>query len=84
MKARFQADADLDGRIIRGLKRVAPELDMRTAPAHFHRFIDNRDSPGVILLRGRITIADAIEDLVLIWSAGQADELVNRLVWIPL
>jgi hypothetical protein len=31
MRVRFQADADLDGRIIRGLRRVAPEIDIRTA-----------------------------------------------------
>ena len=31
MPIRFQADADLDGRILRGLRRLAPEVDMRTA-----------------------------------------------------
>lgn len=31
MPVRFQADADLDGRIIRGLRRTAPEIDIRTA-----------------------------------------------------
>jgi hypothetical protein len=31
MRVRFQADADLDGRILRGLRRSAPEIDIRTA-----------------------------------------------------
>jgi hypothetical protein len=31
MRVRFQADADLDGRVLRGLRRVAPEIDIRTA-----------------------------------------------------
>ena len=31
MRIKFQADADLDGRVIRGLRRVAPEIDMRTS-----------------------------------------------------
>ena len=31
MPVRFQADADLDGRILRGLRRAAPEIDIRTA-----------------------------------------------------
>jgi len=31
MRVRFQADADLDGRILRGLRRAVPEIDMRTA-----------------------------------------------------
>ena len=31
MRVRFQADADLDGRILSGLRRAAPEIDIRTA-----------------------------------------------------
>jgi hypothetical protein len=31
MRVRFQADADLDGRILRGLRRRAPAVDIRTA-----------------------------------------------------
>ena len=31
MRIKFQADWDLDGRVIRGLRRTAPEIDMRTA-----------------------------------------------------
>jgi len=31
MKVRFRADADLDGRVLRGLRRVAPEIDVRSA-----------------------------------------------------
>src|SRR2546427_3238358 len=33
MKVRFQADADLDNRIVRGIKRRGPEVDFRTAHA---------------------------------------------------
>src|SRR5712671_1330074 len=31
MRVKFQADGDLDGRILRGLRRAAPEIDIRTA-----------------------------------------------------
>jgi hypothetical protein len=31
MKIRFQADGDLDGRVLKGLKRSVPEIDIRTA-----------------------------------------------------
>lgn len=31
MRVRFQADADLDGRVLRGMRRTAPEIDIRTA-----------------------------------------------------
>jgi hypothetical protein len=116
MRVRFQADADLDGRILRGLRRAAPEIDIRTAaeaalegltdpevlrisadsgrilvsqdrrtmPAHFTRYTASAPSPGVVLLREAIPIAIAIEELLLIWSASEADEWIGRLVWIPL
>ena len=116
MRARFQADADLDGRILRGLRRAAPEIDIRTAadagldglsdpevlqiaadsgrilvsqdrrtmPAHFTRYFAAAPSPGVILLREAIPIATAIDELILIWSASDAEEWTGRLVWIPL
>lgn len=32
MKIRFQADNDFNGRIIRAVLRLAPEIDFRTAP----------------------------------------------------
>jgi predicted nuclease of predicted toxin-antitoxin system len=31
MRVRFQADADLDGRVLRGLRRAEPGVDIRTA-----------------------------------------------------
>jgi hypothetical protein len=111
MRIKFQADADLDGRIIRGLRRVSPEVDIRTAaeaglatvlrlaaeanrilisqdrstmPGHFQRFVSTSQNPGVILLRARVPIAVAIEELLLIWAASDSDEWINRLAWIPL
>ncbi len=116
MRVKYQADADLDGRVIRGIKRTAPEIDIRTAaeaglaglpdsevlriaatdgrvlvsqdrrtmPRHLHRFTATVRSPGVILLREGISIATAIEELVLIWSASEAEEWFNRLVWLPM
>lgn len=115
MRVRFQADADLEGRILRGLRRIAPEIDIRTAadaslagmkdpevlqfaadigrilvsqdrrtmPAHFARFSARAQSPGVILLREGISISRAIEELILVWSASDAEEWKGRLVWIP-
>jgi hypothetical protein len=114
--SRFQADADLDGRIIRGLRRAAHKIDIgtaadakleglsdadvlriladpgrllvsqdrRTMPAHFARYAAAAQSPGVILLRGAIPVATAIDELLLIWSASEAEEWIGRLVWIPL
>jgi hypothetical protein len=116
MRVRFQADADLDGRVLRGLKRVAREIDFQTAaeaalegisdpevlgiaarggrilvsqdrrtmPTHFRRFVSVAKSPGLILLREGVSIAAAIEELLLIWSASDAEDWTDRLIWIPL
>jgi Domain of unknown function (DUF5615) len=116
MRVRFQADADLDGRIVRGLRRAEPEIDIRTAseaglaglvdpevlriaalsgrillsqdrrtmPGHFALLKASTPSPGVVLLREAVPIATAIDELVLIWSASEAEEWISRLVWIPL
>ena len=53
-------------------------------PGHFARYAAKERSTGLILLRDGIPIATAIEDLVLIWSATEAEEWSGRLVWIPL
>jgi hypothetical protein len=31
MRVRFQADADLDGRVLRGLRRAEPQIDIQSA-----------------------------------------------------
>lgn len=116
MRIRFQADADLDGRVIRGLKRRSQDVDIRssaqagltgledpevlrlaaeagrilvsqdrrTMPGHFAEHVAMRKSPGVILLREEVSIAVAIDELMLVWAASEAEEWINRLVWIPL
>jgi hypothetical protein len=50
-------------------------------PGHFARFSTQYESPGVILLREAIPISTAIEELLLIWSASEAEEWKGRLVW---
>ncbi len=53
-------------------------------PGHFQRFVWVAKSPGVILLRGGVSIGSAIEELLLVWSASDAEDWLNRLIWIPL
>ena len=52
-------------------------------PLHFSRYVARAQSPGVILLRAAIPISTAIDELALIWNAGEVEEWFNRLVWIP-
>jgi len=41
-------------------------------------------SPGVLLVPQRLPVGEAIEELVLIWAASDADEWRNRILRIPL
>jgi hypothetical protein len=88
---RSAAEANLAGASDPEVLRIAAEggrllisQDRGTMPGHLRRFVAGARSPGLILVRERTSIATAIEDLVLIWSASEPEEWTNRLLWIPL
>jgi hypothetical protein len=64
--------------------RILVSHDHSTMPVHFANFISNQESPGLILIEQRLPVKDAIEELLLIWEASEAEEWTNRLVFIPL
>src|SRR5580693_2569803 len=59
--------------------RILVSHDKRTMPYHFSEFIKTRTSPGLLIVPQQMTIALAIEELLLIWSASEPDEWVNRI-----
>lgn len=115
MTLRFQADADLNQRIVSATVRLEPAIDFRSAvdgalaglddaavlasaaadgrvlvthdlktmPRHFGDFVQTASSPGVIVLPQRMPIGVAAEHLILIWSATQATEWVDRIYVVP-
>jgi hypothetical protein len=58
--------------------------DVRTMPHHFGEFISDSESPGVILIPRSMPMAQAIEELLLIWHISEADEWRNLLRRQPL
>lgn len=64
--------------------RLLVSRDRRTMPRHFADFISNNHCPGVFLLRRRVTIGRAIEELVMIWETSETDEWFNKITYIPL
>jgi hypothetical protein len=64
--------------------RLLVSHDRRTMPSHFANFMATRTSAGVILISQNLPIMQAVEDLILIWEASEAEEWVNRLDSIPL
>lgn len=76
-----------DGQV---LKRAAQEgrvlvtHDRKTMPKHFSEFIANQSSPGLLIVPQYLSVAAAVEDLILIWSATEAEEWVDRIGFLPL
>ncbi len=64
--------------------RVLVTHDQHTMPRHFGEFIGTTASAGVIVVPQRLPVAKVLEDLGLIWSASQAAEWTNRLIYLPL
>ena len=67
-----------------GQDRILVPHDMRTMPHHFASFIEEHRSPGVIVVPQSMRPAQAAEELLLIASATEGAEWVNRIVFLPL
>lgn len=64
--------------------RVLVSHDHRTMPSHFGEFTSNNASPGVVIASQRLPISVVVEELLLMWSASDSDEWVNRIAHLPL
>ena len=64
--------------------RVLLTHDRKTMPGHFADFITKETSPGVIVVPQKLAIRRAVDDLVLIWAASQAEEWIGRIQSLPL
>jgi len=64
--------------------RILVTHDRRTLPLHFGKFIEAQSSPGLLVIPQHAEVSRIIEDLILIWSASEADEYVNSVRPLPL
>jgi len=64
--------------------RVLVTHDHRTMPRHFAKFIMTEISPGLLIIPQHLSGAAAVEDLLLIWFATEAEEWINRICFLPL
>ena len=58
--------------------------DRKTMPIHFGRFIETQNSAGVLVISQDCEVSLAIEELVLVWEASEAEEYLNLIRPIPL
>jgi hypothetical protein len=116
MRPRFQADADFNHKIVVGLRRREPAIDIlsaheggvvgvpdpevltiaaelgrilvshdrKTMPSYFTQLRKTLPSPGLIIVAQNLDIGIAIEDLVLIWAATDAEEWAERIGFVPI
>ena len=70
------------------LNRILLSHDKRTMPKHFAAvlarwFPMDRHLPGVFILQDDLPVAEAIEQLALVWGASRAEEWRDRIVYLP-
>jgi len=64
--------------------RILVTHDRKTIPYYFAEFITAQKSPGVIIVPQKLPIAQVVEDLILIWTATEAEEWINRIHSLPI
>ncbi len=64
--------------------RLLATHDRRTMPRQFAEFIATQQSAGVLIVPQKVPIARAAEELLLIWTASEAEEWINRIIVLPL
>jgi len=70
--------------IAAGACRILVSHDRKTMPGHFTRFCETRSSPGLIIVSQDLDIGAAIEELLLIWVATDAEEWAERVGFVPV
>jgi hypothetical protein len=53
-------------------------------PRHFAEFVRSQHSPGVIIVAQHLPLRQAADDLILIWTATDADEWIDRIAFLPI
>ena len=53
-------------------------------PQHFAEFITTATSAGVLIIPQHLVVAAAVNDLLLIWHATEAEEWLNQIRSLPL
>ena len=77
------SDSDVLGRATRE-GRLLVTHDFHDMPRHFATFIQEQTSAGVLLVPQRLPVVAVVEDLLLIWTATEAEDWHNCITSLPL
>ncbi len=64
--------------------RILVSHDRKTMPQHFAVFTTAAMSPGLFIISQTTDVRVAIEELILIWAASEAEEWINIVVTVPI
>lgn len=64
--------------------RVLVSHDRKTMPVQFAEFVRSNTSPGLFIVSQKTDLLSAIEGLLLVWAATEAEEWVNKICTIPI
>jgi len=85
------AEAGLEGlpdenvlKIAAAEHRILISHDRKTMPKHFAEFIQQERCWGILLVSQKLEISAAIEQIVLIWAASEAEEYINSIKQLPI
>jgi hypothetical protein len=67
-----------------GDDRILVTHDQTTMPRHFGEFVRSRPSPGLIVVPQHLPLRQVVDDIILIWTATEAREWVNRIAFLPI
>jgi hypothetical protein len=65
--------------------RILITHDENSMPLHFRDFLsDGESSAGVLIVPQSAAVGLVIESIVMVWTATEANEWRDLLVWLPL
>jgi hypothetical protein len=65
-------------------RRLLISHDRETMPAHFSRFIPETISAGLLIVSQSMAMREALDEILLVWAASEADEWRNRIGFLPI
>lgn len=70
--------------IARSENRILVTHDRKTMPKHFAAFVENNRCAGVLIVSKKLEVSRAIEELILIWAASEAEEYYDSIRQLPI
>lgn len=64
--------------------RILVTHDQATMPGHFVEFTRSKHSPGLIIVPQYLPLREVADDLILIWTATDAEEWTDRVAFLPI